>query len=150
MQNLKIISQTGAEKSVTEYFVREKEKWTNKGTDKPCVPVDSLTHSTTRQSNVKILGQVVPEKSLMGKSLQTNTETYKHCYRKGKYYISKVLTDHFSNSLPEKTTKDILMKLSFQEIFLSVATLKSWNLFTNHSCETKEDKCHFEILSIGS
>ena len=66
MQNLKIIAQTGAEKSVTEYFVKEKENLTNKGTDKPCVPVDSLTHSTTRQSNVKILGQVVPEKSIFG------------------------------------------------------------------------------------
>ena len=35
-----------AEKSVTENFVREKEKWTNKGTDKPYV-ADFLLHSTT-------------------------------------------------------------------------------------------------------
>ena len=35
-----------AEKSVTENFVREKEKWTNKGTDKQYV-ADSLLHSTT-------------------------------------------------------------------------------------------------------
>ena len=35
-----------AEKSVTENFVREKEKWTNKGTDKQYVS-DSLLHSTT-------------------------------------------------------------------------------------------------------
>ena len=35
-----------AEKSVVENFVREKEKWTNKGTDKHYV-ADSLIHSTT-------------------------------------------------------------------------------------------------------
>ena len=35
-----------AEKSVIENFVREKEKWTNKGTDKQYV-ADSLIHSTT-------------------------------------------------------------------------------------------------------
>ena len=40
-QNLKILSQTEAEKSLTENFVREKEKWTNKGTDKQYV-ADSL------------------------------------------------------------------------------------------------------------
>ena len=33
IQNLKILSEIEAEKSVN--FVREKEKWTNKGTDKP-------------------------------------------------------------------------------------------------------------------
>ena len=33
-----------AEKFVTENFVREKEKWTNKGTDKPYV-ADSLIQS---------------------------------------------------------------------------------------------------------
>ena len=31
IRNLKILAQTGAEKSVTESLVREKEKWTNKG-----------------------------------------------------------------------------------------------------------------------
>ena len=35
-----------AEKSVTESFVGEKEKWTNKGTDKQYV-ADSLLHSKT-------------------------------------------------------------------------------------------------------
>ena len=37
IQNLKILSEIEAEKSVIENFVREKEKWTNKGTDKPYV-----------------------------------------------------------------------------------------------------------------
>ena len=31
IQNFKILAQTGAEKSVKEIFVKEKEKWTNKG-----------------------------------------------------------------------------------------------------------------------
>ena len=55
-------------------------------------------------------------------------------------HISNVLTDLFSNSLPEKTTEDIRMKfftVSLQEQVLSVATLKSWNLFTNYLYETK-------------
>ena len=41
IQNLKTLAQIEAEKSVTENFVREKEKWTNKVTDKQC-PADSL------------------------------------------------------------------------------------------------------------
>ena len=64
IQNLKTLAQIEAEKSVTENFVREKEKWTNKGTDKQYV-ADSLLHSTTSfVPNFMILGQVVPEKSL--------------------------------------------------------------------------------------
>ena len=46
IQNLKTLAQIGAEKSVSENFVRKKEKWTNKGTDKQYV-ADSLLHSTT-------------------------------------------------------------------------------------------------------
>ena len=46
IQNLKTLAQIEAEKSVTENFVREKEKWTNEGTDKQYV-ADSLLHSTT-------------------------------------------------------------------------------------------------------
>ena len=46
IQNLKTLAQIEAEKSVTENFVREKEKWTNKGTDRQYV-ADSLLHSTT-------------------------------------------------------------------------------------------------------
>ena len=33
IQNLKKLAQIGAEKSVTETSIREKEKWTNKETD---------------------------------------------------------------------------------------------------------------------
>ena len=46
IQNFKTLAQIEAEKSVTENFVREKEKWTNKGTDKRYV-ADSFLHSTT-------------------------------------------------------------------------------------------------------
>ena len=45
-QNLKTLAPIGAEKSVTEISIGEKEKWTNKGTDKHYVAVFSL-HSTT-------------------------------------------------------------------------------------------------------
>ena len=45
-QNLKTLAQTGAEKSVTEDIVREKEKWTNKGTGNQYL-ADSYLHSTT-------------------------------------------------------------------------------------------------------
>ena len=44
IQNLKTLAQIGAEKYVTYFFLREKEKWTNKGTDKQYV---ALLHNTT-------------------------------------------------------------------------------------------------------
>ena len=46
IKNLKTLAQIEAEKSTTENFVREKEKWTNKGTDQQYV-ADSMLHSTT-------------------------------------------------------------------------------------------------------
>ena len=46
IQSLKILAQIGAEKSVTEFFVGEKEKWKNTGSDKQYV-ANSLIHSTT-------------------------------------------------------------------------------------------------------
>ena len=46
IQNFKTLSKKEAEKSVIENFVREKEKWTNKGTDMQYV-ADFLIHSTT-------------------------------------------------------------------------------------------------------
>ena len=51
-----------------EKIVGKKDKRTNKGTDKPYV-ADSFIHSTTCHTRClyhffKILGQVVPEKSL--------------------------------------------------------------------------------------
>ena len=66
---------------MTDFFVGEKEKWTNKGTDKQYV-ADSLLHSTTCQSylmfvpNFKILSQVVSEKCLTEKKF-TNKQTNK-------------------------------------------------------------------------
>ena len=46
MRNLKTLAQIEAEKSVTDTFVREREKWTNKRTDKQYVS-DSFIHNTT-------------------------------------------------------------------------------------------------------
>ena len=46
IQNLKILALIEAEKSVTESFIGEKEKWTNKGNDKQ-EEADSLLHNTT-------------------------------------------------------------------------------------------------------
>ena len=44
-QNLKTLFPIEAEKSVTEIFIGEKEKWTNKWTDNQCVAV--FLHNTT-------------------------------------------------------------------------------------------------------
>ena len=46
IQNLKTMAVIGAENSVTESFIGEKEKWTNKGNDKQ-QHADSLLHNTT-------------------------------------------------------------------------------------------------------
>ena len=46
-QNLKTLAPIGAEKSVTEIFIGEKEKWTNNGTDKKYEAVLFLLHNTT-------------------------------------------------------------------------------------------------------
>ena len=45
-QNLKTLAPIGAEKCVTEISIGEKDKWTNKGTDKQYVAV-FLLHNTT-------------------------------------------------------------------------------------------------------
>ena len=65
IQNLKTLAQIEAEKSVTENFVRDKEKWTNKGTDKPYV-ADFFFYTVQPVipdvcTKFQILGQVVPE-----------------------------------------------------------------------------------------
>ena len=46
IQNLKTLALIEAEKSVTEIFIGEKEKWTNKGNDKQ-EEADSLLYNTT-------------------------------------------------------------------------------------------------------
>ena len=46
IQNLKTLALIEAEKSVTEIFIGEKEKWTNKGNDKQ-EDADSLLRNTT-------------------------------------------------------------------------------------------------------
>ena len=72
IQNLKAVALIDAE-LMRWKIVGKKEKWTNKGTEKPYV-ADSLIHSTTCYARCfvpifKILGQVVPEKSLMKVSI---------------------------------------------------------------------------------
>ena len=46
IQNLKTLALIEAEKSVTEIFIGEEEKWTNNGNDKQ-EEADSLLHNTT-------------------------------------------------------------------------------------------------------
>ena len=62
---------TGSEKFMTEIFIGEKEKWTNKGTDKQHVAVFCVTQCNLFLSscvpNSRTLTLVVAEKSLAGK-----------------------------------------------------------------------------------
>ena len=53
--NLQTMALIGAENSVTEFFIGEKEKWTNKGNDKQ-QHADSLLHNTT--SHTQYLYQI--------------------------------------------------------------------------------------------
>ena len=71
-QNLKILALIGAEKSVTENFIGEKDKWTDKGNYKQ-EEADSLLHNPTFVPNFKFLGAVVPEESLTKKKVYTHT-----------------------------------------------------------------------------
>ena len=89
-KNFKTLAPIGAEKSMTQISIGENEKWTNNGTDKPYVAVFVTQYNSSLSSfvpNFRILTQVVAEKSLTEKSLQTNRQTNKHNYRKGKIYI---------------------------------------------------------------
>ena len=76
------MAQIGAEKFVTEISIGEKEKLTNKGTDKQYVAV-ILLHNTTSLSsflpNFRIRSRVVAEKSLTEIFFfrQTNRQTNK-------------------------------------------------------------------------
>ena len=69
IQNLKTLTLIEDGKFVTENLLGEKEKWTNKENDMQ-QHADSLLHNTTNYiqhlyQNFKILGAVVPEKSLI-------------------------------------------------------------------------------------
>ena len=87
-----MLAQRGAEKSGTEFIVREKEKWTNKETVRQYV-ADNLIHTRTCLflsvvPSFKILSRV-REKSLTNKKLtHTQTDTHRHCYRNGKHFIT--------------------------------------------------------------
>ena len=89
IQNSKTLALIGAEKSVTEILIGEKEKLTNKRNEKQG-EADSLLHNTNVTScptfvpNFKILGKVVPEKSLREKKVYIYKNT--HNYRKDKKY----------------------------------------------------------------
>ena len=59
---------------MTKSIIGEKEKWTHKGNDKQ-QHADSLSHNTTSHTqHFKILGTVVPEKSLTQISLYITLE----------------------------------------------------------------------------
>ena len=74
---MKTLTPKGAEKSATEIFIGEKEKRTNKGTNKQYVAGFFVTQDNLSLSsfvpNFRIQSQVVAEKSLTEKkSFQTN------------------------------------------------------------------------------
>ena len=75
IQNLKTLAVIGAENSVMKSFIGETEKWTNKGNDKQQHADFFFTQYNksypTFVQNFKILGTVVPEKSLTQISLCT-------------------------------------------------------------------------------
>ena len=79
VQSFKILRQVAPEKYLTENFVRKKEKWTNKGTDKQYVAVFFFVAQYNPSLisfvlNFRILSQVVAEKSLTEKKF-TNRQT---------------------------------------------------------------------------
>ena len=77
IQNLKTLAYIGFEKSVTEIFVREKEKWKNKLTSNEYAAdsfLDNLSYPTF-VPNFIILRQVVAEKCLTEKGYQTDRQT---------------------------------------------------------------------------
>ena len=82
-QNFETLAPIGAEKSVTEISIWEKEKWRNKGTDKQYVAVFFVTQYNSSLSsfvpNFRILTQVVAEQPLTEKKVyrQTNRQTDK-------------------------------------------------------------------------
>ena len=74
IQNLKTLAIKEAKKFVTEHLLGEKEKWTNKENDKSSMRMRfSFTQYNKSYlmfvANFKILGAVVPEKSLTQISL---------------------------------------------------------------------------------
>ena len=77
-QNLKTLAPIGAEKSVMEISIGEKEKWTNKETDKQYVAVFFVTQYNSSLSsfvpNFRALSQVVAEKSLTEKKVYRQTD----------------------------------------------------------------------------
>ena len=95
IQNLKTLALIEAEKSVTENLLGERENWINKGNDKQ-QHADSFTHYNksypTLILNFKILGIVVPEKSLTQTSLCITLEWQMEKRKNGKRR-QKLLTE---------------------------------------------------------
>ena len=91
-QNLKTLSLIGAEKSVTENLIGEKEKWTNKGNDKQ-EEADSLLHNIPSYTKFQNPPSIVPEKSLTKKKVYTHTHTHTHIVteKKKKLYTPYIL-----------------------------------------------------------
>ena len=87
-----------AEKSVTKIFIGEKEKWTNNGNDKQEGGWFSLTQYNKLYPifvpNFKILGSVVPQKSLTKKKFThkpTHTHTQTLLLKRQKLYTPYIL-----------------------------------------------------------
>ena len=82
--NFKILGTVVPEKSLTKNKIGKKEKWTNKGTDKPYVADSQYNLSYPMfVPNFKILGTVVLEKSLTKKKFThklTHTHTHTHTH----------------------------------------------------------------------
>ena len=83
---------------MTEFSIREKEKWTNKGTDKQEM-ADSFLHNTTYHThlfvpNFIILCQAVPEKSLTEKKVYTHTQTHTNIFTENSKTIYPLYTSY--------------------------------------------------------
>ena len=97
IQILKTLALIEAEKSVTEIFIGEKEKWTNNGNDQQ-EEAGSLLHNSIRQSIQQIIPNIYTtfqnprfssSRDIFAKKKKfthTHTQTHTHCYGKDKKY----------------------------------------------------------------
>ena len=107
-QNLKTLAPIGAEKSVTDFSIGEKEKWTNKGTAMLYVAVFFTQYNSSLSSfvpNFRIISQVIAEKPL--------TEKNVHMYM---YYIR--VTEGKMNNWKKKAKYGLASLLSFTQYTL--------------------------------
>ena len=92
---------------MTEIFIGEREKWTNKGNDKQ-QETDSLLHNTTSHTqhlNFKILGAVVPEKSLMKKKFTPPPPPHTHTITEKTKTITSLYTSYAEGIISVRPAK---------------------------------------------